>query len=395
VTWPNVRLSSIFEIARGGSPRPISEFITDDPDGLNWISIKDASNSAKYITKTKLKIRQEGLVKSRLVRPGDFLLTNSMSFGRPYIMKTTGCIHDGWLVLSGDKQKVNQDYFYYLLGSEVLHQKFSKLAAGAVVKNLNIDLVKGVEIPLPPLAEQKKIAAILDAADQLRQKDQQLIDHYTSLSQSLFLEMFGDPVSNPMGWDKVPLSDFGKINSGSTPSRKDDQNYNGEIPWVKTGEVVGEAISETAEHISKIALENSSCNLNPKGSLVIAMYGQGKTRGRVGRLGIEAATNQACAVLPPTEIIDFDYLFCLLKLLYEDLRQLGRGGNQPNLNCGLIKDYLVIFPPKAMQSEFAARLLKVETQRSIVHSNVEKSALLFNSLLQKAFKGELTSNKAA
>jgi len=175
VTWPNVRLSSIFEIARGGSPRPISEFITDDPDGLNWISIKDASNSAKYITKTKLKIRQEGLVKSRLVRPGDFLLTNSMSFGRPYIMKTTGCIHDGWLVLSGDKQKVNQDYFYYLLGSEVLHQKFSKLAAGAVVKNLNIDLVKGVEIPLPPLAEQKKIAAILDAADQLRQKDQQLI----------------------------------------------------------------------------------------------------------------------------------------------------------------------------------------------------------------------------
>jgi len=125
------------------------------------------------------------------------------------------------------------------------------------------------------------------------------------------------------------------------------------------------------------------------------MYGQGKTRGRVGRLGIEAATNQACAVLPPTEIIDFDYLFCLLKLLYEDLRQLGRGGNQPNLNCGLIKDYLVIFPPKAMQSEFAARLLKVETQRSIVHSNVEKSALLFNSLLQKAFKGELTSNKAA
>jgi len=144
VSWTQVKLEEVFDIARGGSPRPISEFITNDADGLNWISIKDASNSGKYITKTKQKIRKEGLIKSRLVKHGDFLLTNSMSFGRPYIMNTTGCIHDGWLVLSGDLKRINQDYFYYLLGSDLLHAKFSKLAAGAVVKNLNINLVKGV-----------------------------------------------------------------------------------------------------------------------------------------------------------------------------------------------------------------------------------------------------------
>jgi len=391
MSWTQVKLEEVFDIARGGSPRPISEFITNDTDGLNWISIKDASNSGKYIAKTKQKIRKEGLIKSRLVKPGDFLLTNSMSFGRPYIMKTTGCIHDGWLVLSGDLKRINQDYFYYLLGSDLLHAKFSKLAAGAVVKNLNISLVKGVEIPLPPLAEQKKIAAILDTADRLRQKDAQLIAKYNTLSQSLFLDMFGDPVTNPMGWERVSLDTLGKISSGSTPSRSIDEYYQGSIPWVKTAEVNGTEILETLECISDEALSNSSCKLYPAGSLIIAMYGQGKTRGRVGRLGIEATTNQACAVISPSVTMNYDYLFGLLKLSYDDLRQLGRGGNQPNLNCGLIKAYKVISPPITLQNQFAERIQAIEVQKQQAQASLQKSEDLFNSLLQRAFKGELTT----
>src|SRR5690606_8512366 len=201
VSWPQVKLGSIFDIARGGSPRPIDDYITDAADGLNWISIKDASNSEKYIETTRLKIKPEGLSKTRLVKPGDFLLTNSMSFGRPYIMRTTGCIHDGWLVLSGDPEKVDSDYFYHLLGSDLLKRRFSALAAGAVVKNLNIDLVKGVEIPLPPLPEQKRIAAILDKADAIRRKRQQAIQLADEFLRAVFLDMFGDPVTNPKGWD--------------------------------------------------------------------------------------------------------------------------------------------------------------------------------------------------
>src|SRR5207253_5208354 len=98
--WRDAALGDIFEIARGGSPRPIDEFITDDPNGINWIMISDASEGSKYITATKKRIRAEGAQRSRQVKPGDFLLTNSMSFGKPYIMRTSGCIHDGWLVLS-------------------------------------------------------------------------------------------------------------------------------------------------------------------------------------------------------------------------------------------------------------------------------------------------------
>src|SRR5690606_26980222 len=201
------------------------QYITDDPNGLNWISIKDASNSSKYIYKTEKKIKPEGLHKTRLVRPDDFLLTNSMSFGRPYIMKTTGCIHDGWLVLSADKSKVDIDYFYHLLGSDFIYRKFVGLAAGAVVKNLNTDLVKSVTVPLPPINEQRRISSILDKANELRQKRQHTIEKLDQLLQATFIDMFGDPVSNPKGWEVKKLSELStKIHSGNTP-KGGSENY--------------------------------------------------------------------------------------------------------------------------------------------------------------------------
>jgi len=225
VSWPTVALGEIFEIARGGSPRPIDDYITDAPDGVNWISIKDASNSSKYITKTAKKILPSGVSRSREVKPGDFLLTNSMSFGRPYILRTSGCIHDGWLVLSGDDKVVDQDYFYHLLGSDPTYRKFKSLAAGAVVKNLNIDLVKTVKVPLPPLAEQRRIAAILDKADALRAKRREAIAKLDQLLQSVFLEMFGDPVTNPKGWPMVP---FGQVTNSRLGKMLDKRTSQGE-----------------------------------------------------------------------------------------------------------------------------------------------------------------------
>lgn len=157
-----VRLDSLYNIARGGSPRPIKDFITDDPEGINWIKIGDATASGKYIYETKQKIIPEGIQRSRLVKKGDFILSNSMSFGRPYIMGTSGCIHDGWLVLSAKNKSIDQDFLYYLLGSPFVFKQFDDLAAGSTVRNLNIGLVSGVKIPLLPFKEQKRIVTILD-----------------------------------------------------------------------------------------------------------------------------------------------------------------------------------------------------------------------------------------
>lgn len=161
--WGEKRLCDLCCIARGGSPRPIKDYLTNRAEGINWIKIGDATASGKYIYRTEEKILPAGKSRSRVVNPGDFLLSNSMSFGRPYIMKTSGCIHDGWLVLSGYSQELNQDYLYHVLGSKYVYRQFDRLAAGSTVRNLNIDAAGRAVIPVPPLKEQEALSLRLDA----------------------------------------------------------------------------------------------------------------------------------------------------------------------------------------------------------------------------------------
>ena len=161
--WCWVRLGEIVEVARGGSPRPIKRYLTDSDDGINWIKIGDTNKGDKYINKTAEKIIPEGVSKSRLVHRGDFLLSNSMSFGRPYILNIDGCIHDGWLVLSKFDRAIDKEFLYYLLSSSLVIRQFKNRAEGAVVDNLNSEKVALTVISLPPLAEQKRIVTALES----------------------------------------------------------------------------------------------------------------------------------------------------------------------------------------------------------------------------------------
>ena len=160
-TWLWTYLGNVSYIVRGGSPRPIKQYITHDTNGINWIKIGDVEKGGKYIYQTNERISPEGEKKSRRVYPGDFLLTNSMSFGRPYISQIEGCIHDGWLLIR-NLNGFDPDYLYYLLSSSYLYGQFTEKASGSTVDNLNIDKVKSAMIPLPPLAEQKRIVAKLE-----------------------------------------------------------------------------------------------------------------------------------------------------------------------------------------------------------------------------------------
>jgi type I restriction enzyme, S subunit len=164
VMWKTARLGDAIEIARGGSPRPIKSFITTEDDGVNWIKIGDTKEGGRYIHTTKEKIKPSGVSRSRYVKENDFILSNSMSFGRPYILRTSGCIHDGWLVLSEYQELFSADYLYYLLSSSLVQNQFERLARGSTVRNLNIKLVSQITVPVPPLAEQQRIVAKLDAA---------------------------------------------------------------------------------------------------------------------------------------------------------------------------------------------------------------------------------------
>jgi len=159
--WGTGTLGELVVVERGSSPRPIKEYVTHDGSGVNWVKIGDTKEGQKFVTVTKEKITEEGALKSRFVDIGDFILSNSMSFGRPYIMGIQGYIHDGWFALRLPAQ-IETNYFYYLLSSSYIKDQFDLLAVGGVVKNISGELVKKAVLPLPPLAEQTVIAQTLD-----------------------------------------------------------------------------------------------------------------------------------------------------------------------------------------------------------------------------------------
>ena len=192
--WPMVRLGDVCEVARGGSPRPIKDYITTSTDGINWIKIGDVSPNGMYIESTSEKIKPSGLCKTRRVYNGDFLLSNSMSYGRPYILKIDGCIHDGWLVLKGFKNILEENFFYYLLRSELVQNQFDMFAHGSTVRNLNTKSVEEVKIPIPPLEVQRKIVERLEKelgeADALKAAAERVLKGAENLRKAILAEAF-------------------------------------------------------------------------------------------------------------------------------------------------------------------------------------------------------------
>lgn len=161
-------MGEIMSICRGASPRPIHRFLTNSVNGLPWIKIGDVSANSKYITSTAQFITMEGVKKSRLLKKGDFILSNSMSFGRPYILAIDGCIHDGWVALSEYSDYFTADFLYHLLKSDLVQKYWRRNAGqGGAVSNLNSEIIASTPIPIPPLELQEKIVAILDRFETL------------------------------------------------------------------------------------------------------------------------------------------------------------------------------------------------------------------------------------
>ena len=189
-SWKSGRLGDFITINRGGSPRPIESFITNDPDGVNWIKIGDVSEDSLYITQTAEKITAEGSRKSRKVFAGDLILSNSMSFGRPYIMQIEGCIHDGWLLLRDDGACFDKKYLCYYLASDEVLAQYKKYAAGSCVSNLNSELVSNVFIEFPPLEKQKEIASSLESLDERINCEIKLLEKLSLIKKGLLQSLF-------------------------------------------------------------------------------------------------------------------------------------------------------------------------------------------------------------
>jgi type I restriction enzyme S subunit len=248
-----------------------------------------------------------------------------------------------------------------------------------------------VKIPLPPLDQQKKIAAILDAADTYRQKTKALITKYDELTQSLFLDMFGDPVKNPKGWTMKPLKDFGKIVTGNTPSRKNDANYNDKfIEWIKTNNITTEFTNVTSakEYLSEEGLLNSRSV--KKGSLLVAcIAGSIKSIGRAALTDRKVAFNQQINAIEPINNINSTFLYYLFRFSSNYIQSHASNGMKRMLSKGDFQKIKMIFPNIDIQNQFADSVKAIEAQKAQAQASLAQAEDLFNSLLQRAFKGEL------
>ena len=385
--WSKKKLGEVCVIERGGSPRPIDAFLTDTEDGVNWIKIGDATSGSKYITSTKEKIKPEGVRKSRMVYKGDFILSNSMSFGRPYILGIDGCIHDGWLVLRDIKNTFDKSFLYYYLSSPNLYREFKRLANGGVVSNLNSELVRGVNVIIPTLVEQKRIVAELDCLSEVIDKQKTQLRELDNLAQSIFYDLFGDPIANEKGWKKDKIGTFATCVAGATPSTSvKDYWENGEIPWLSSGEVSQGRITATEKCISQAGYDSCSTRMIPPHTVLMAMAGQGKTRGTVGVAEIALCTNQSICSILTNDTINVDYLYYQLKLLYNELRSISNGdGGRGGLNLKLIQGFKVILPPLALQQEFASKIEAIEKQKELIKQSLSETETLFNSRMDYYF----------
>lgn len=323
---------------------------------------------------------------------GDLLFswsgTPGTSFGAFFWNRGKGFLNQHIFRVDVKEELVDRHYLRYALNSLIL--KIIDQAHGGVgLKHITKAKLEEVQIPLPPLAEQRRIASILDQADELRQKRQQGIEKLDQLLQVTFIDMFGDPVSNIKGWKVSSLGEQCKIGTGSTPSRLNSKNFEGTIPWVKSTDVDWGVITNTSETISQEGKESARLKTFPIGSIILALYGQGITRGKSALLGLEATLNQACAALVVKETIDNYFVFSFLKFSYKNLRSQARGGNQENLNLQIVKCFPIYLPPMELQEKWSKIALSIEDQKQKLYKQQAMQENLFKSLQNQAFSGTL------
>ena len=397
--WTVKPLEKLCEISRGGSPRPIKKFLTDAPDGVNWIKISDATASSKYIYETKEKIKPEGVKHSRLVSEGDFILSNSMSFGHPYIMKTSGCIHDGWLVLHENSGLIDADYLYHFLESKAAYEQFDRLASGSTVRNLNINVVKNVQIPLPPLPEQKRIVAILDEAfagiSQAIANTERNIQNARELFEGYLNQVF---LKEDGSWNNTTIGSFSEVYDGphATPKTVDSgpiflgisSLQNGSINLAETRHVTDEDFVKWTRRVKPQENDIVFSYETKLGQAAIIPHGLSCCLGR--RMGLVRVNPE---LIDPKFFL-YEYLSPVFKKFLDS--KTVHGATVDRIPLKEFPQFPFNYPSVDIQQRIINRLdqlsYRVGTLEALYQQKLTALAELKQSILQKAFTGQLTDN---
>jgi len=330
----------------------ISDGIIDDQK-VRWVSGLKPEQVEKY-----------------RIRKGDILFSHINSdphLGKSAIarMDYSNLLHGmNLLLLKANPRVLEPEFLHFLFCYYRTKGVFIKICSRSVNQSsINQAKLKALEIPVPPLAEQRKIAAVLGLVQRAIEQQERLIALTTELKKALLHNLFTEGLRDesrkqteigavPESWEVRTVGDVCDLTSGGTPSRRKPEYWNnGRIPWVKTGEIDYCTINDTEEKITNAGLENSSAKIFAAGTLLMGMYSQGVTRGKVALLGVEAATNQACIAIFPKDVLHTKFLYYWFEYQYEYVRNLGHGANQKNLSAEILKGSLIAYPKDQDQQD--------------------------------------------
>ena len=289
---------------------------------------------------------------------GDILISVRAPIGAINIAAEQCCIGRGLAALAVRPDAATRDYLEHYLRYK--RPELERRGTGSTFKAVGKKIFAEMTLPIVSVDEQSEIAKKLNNALELQEEAASQISMLDELVKSRFVEMFGDPIENPKQLPIMRIDEIADVQTGATPLRSNAAYYGGSIPWVKTGEVAAGLLEEAEETITELALQETNCKLFPAGTILVAMYGQGDTRGKAAILRYAAATNQACAAILLNEEYDADFILAQLNLRYKDLRSRSLGGNQQNLSLKIIKAYELIVPSTEQQREFMAFVQQID-----------------------------------
>lgn len=393
--WGVSKLGEKCLIYRGGSPRPIENYITNNADGINWIKIGDVESDSKYIIKTKEKIKQEGVIRSRAVYAGDLILSNSMSFGRPYILKINGCIHDGWLVIQEYIKNIDLDYLYYLLGSAYVFRQYTQMAAGSSVQNLNKEKVANVIVAIPTKKEQNKIATVLISIDNLLLSLDKLIEKKRLIKQGVMQELLTGKKRLPGftgEWVERRLGEISKIYRGGSP--RPIENYlttmNDGINWIKIGDVDKSAkyIYKTQERIKPSGV--SSSRYVKSGDFLLS---NSMSFGRPYILKTSGCIHDGWLVIQDyQQYCDCDFLYYTLSSNYilQQYKAKAAGSSVLNLNKDIASNVIMKYPKDILEQKAIAKVLSsIDKEIESLEGKKAKYEQIKQGMMQQLLTGKI------
>lgn len=375
--WNSAPIKVNFDIYAGATPSSNNPIYWDGD--IAWITPADYKTEDKYVSCGKRHISQDGYdnCSAILVPANSIIFSKRAPIGTVAISKNELCTNQGCLSCVS-KDDSNIEFYYYAMS--IATEEFELKGSGTTFKEISLANFKNFRFAVPPLSEQQAIADYLDETcskiDEIIAEAKASIDEYKELKQAVIFEAVTKGLDKnvemkdsgvewmgviPKHWSTPKLKYFTNISSGGTPDRNHYEYWNGNVNWIKTGELQNNELYDSEEKISELGVANSSAKLFKENTILIAMYGQGKTRGMTALLKVPCTTNQACAgiVMKSNSPYEIYYLWLTLQASYRALREKAVGTGQPNLSIGLLKDFYIPLPTLQEQKEVINFLKKV------------------------------------